>query len=118
MNTDTIKDWLARKTELAKEAQNAPWRVGNDGFISGDRYVLGIAFYEHVQGAGSWPIVQGNQKFIADSRTTTPLALEIARLAVECLEEAHAEFERVHKVKDYNTTFSNTLQQIQTLIES
>jgi len=85
MNTDTIKDWLARKTELAQKEANNP-----------EEYMAKceqLAF-------------------------TAPLALEIVRLAVECLEEAQAEFERVHKVKDYNTTFSNTLRKIQTLIES
>ena len=115
MNTDTIKDWLARKTELAQKAYKGPWTSKKSIHHGGDYRFVEIDDKENYTTLELFP---QDANFIADSRTTTPLALEIARLAVECLEEAHAEFERVHKVKDYNTTFSNTLQQIQTLIES
>ena len=97
MNTDTIKDWLARKTELAQKEANNP-----------EEYMAKceqLAF-------------------------STPLALEIARLAVEELEELSKQ-QRLpirgrqangHLIPSYGAQVqrraSELLRKIQTLIES
>jgi len=124
MNTDPIKDWLARKTELAGKAVSGPWinketptSVGRAFMIgSGEMLTSGKGCcciyddYGHRNNARS-----ANAAFIADSRTTTPLALEIASLAVDGLRE-YAELKDNEKGTRYLA--ESLLKKIQTLIES
>jgi len=154
MNTDTIKDWLARKTELAGKATEGPWEAcgskrggcqccqvwstASDHPVAtaehgewGDSYPalrvvrdegigekMTVEAYMEGMVYGEVPEQEGkfNAAFIADSRTTVPLALEIARIAVEAL----------HRTKNggvvieqsHGSLAANTLSKIQTLIES
>jgi len=121
MNTDTIKDWLARKTELAGKAAEGPWYVAKEGLGNRGKFPTVYAtntdlnyICQCAEGLNISPTLnQENAAFIADSRTTTPLSLEIARLSVEALDKL-----KHYSIQGENAIVSDTLRKIQTLIES
>lgn len=60
-----IKAKCQQLLDIAAKRQLGTWAIDNDNLIAGDRYVLGVTFDEHVEGASNWPIVQQNRAFIA-----------------------------------------------------
>ena len=122
--SDKILKWIESKEKIASSAAEGPWYVAKEGLGNRGKFPTVYAtntdlnyICQCADGLNISPTLnQENAAFIADSRTTTPLALEIARLAVEALQRIKnggAVIEQSH-----GSLAANVLRKIQTLIES